>query len=83
MKSIKDFGIEVTEQYTRNEGCGVLEFRCLNRSDCFTLMRNILLGCSFKDCISVYDGTNSAVDKFILSLVDSHLCFAINDAVLV
>jgi hypothetical protein len=64
MKSIKDFSVEDTEQYTMNERCGVLEFRCLNSSDYFTFVKNILLGCSFKDWISIRNGTNSAVEKF-------------------
>jgi len=63
MKSIKDLSIEDTEQYTMNERCGVLEFRCLNSSDCFTFV-SILLGCSFKDCISMRNGTNSVAEKF-------------------
>jgi hypothetical protein len=64
MKSIKDLGIEDTEQYTMNERCGVLQFRCLNSSDCFTFVKNILLGCSFKDCVSTRNGTTWAVEKF-------------------
>ena len=60
-----------------NERCGVLEFQCLNSSDCFTFVKNILLGCSFNDCISMRNGTNSAVEKF--HVVTARLSFMFCD----
>ena len=64
MKSVTDFSVEDTEPYTTKERCGFLEFRSLNSLDCFTFVKNILLGCSFKECISMRNGTKLAVEKF-------------------
>jgi hypothetical protein len=77
MKSINGFKIEETEQYIVNEGSGILELRCLNGSDYFIFARNRVLGCSFKDCVSVHNGNNSVVEKF--DFVGARVSFMLRD----